>query len=361
MAQPLDALETPARRRARRAPRARRPTSRPTTGTPSSGRSRSSCPGSTSAEVRDAHGRLDPDHRPGARRRPRRAGALRPRPLGPARRRRRRARARARRRRALPPLRARPDGRRVPLGAGVLRRRSTAATSSRSTRTRRSSRGSPAPTATRCAASRGRRRRRPTCRPRAELYAADRPDDGAGRRDVKLYDAPRCPFCARVRLALAEKGVAYETVEIDLAQPAGLALRAEPDRQGAGARRRLRAARVGGDHGVPRRALPGAGAAAVPTAASAPGRGSPCSASTTCSATSTTRFRRGEPNAVDERLAALPVGREPLRRLRLSSVGDAAARALRRRRCPSALEAWLEALARGRRSRPSSRSSGGSR
>jgi Glutathione S-transferase, N-terminal domain len=33
---------------------------------------------------------------------------------------------------------------------------------------------------------------------------------------VKLFDAPRCPFCARVRLALAEKGVGYETVEIDL-------------------------------------------------------------------------------------------------------------------------------------------------
>jgi glutathione S-transferase len=33
---------------------------------------------------------------------------------------------------------------------------------------------------------------------------------------VKLYDAPRCPFCARVRLALAEKGISYETVEIDL-------------------------------------------------------------------------------------------------------------------------------------------------
>ena len=34
---------------------------------------------------------------------------------------------------------------------------------------------------------------------------------------MKLYDAARCPFCARVRLALAEKGVAYETVAIDLA------------------------------------------------------------------------------------------------------------------------------------------------
>jgi glutathione S-transferase len=34
---------------------------------------------------------------------------------------------------------------------------------------------------------------------------------------VKLYDAARCPFCARVRLVLAEKGIPYETVKIDLA------------------------------------------------------------------------------------------------------------------------------------------------
>ena len=33
---------------------------------------------------------------------------------------------------------------------------------------------------------------------------------------MRLVDAARCPFCARVRLALAEKGVEYETVEIDL-------------------------------------------------------------------------------------------------------------------------------------------------
>jgi glutathione S-transferase len=31
-----------------------------------------------------------------------------------------------------------------------------------------------------------------------------------------LYDAPRCPYAARVRIALAEKGVEVEVVEIDL-------------------------------------------------------------------------------------------------------------------------------------------------
>ncbi|MEO5632566.1 glutathione S-transferase family protein [Gaiella sp.] len=33
---------------------------------------------------------------------------------------------------------------------------------------------------------------------------------------LRLIDAPRCPYCARVRIALAEKGIAYETVVIDL-------------------------------------------------------------------------------------------------------------------------------------------------
>jgi RNA polymerase-associated protein len=33
---------------------------------------------------------------------------------------------------------------------------------------------------------------------------------------VRLIDARRCPYCARVRIALAEKQLAYETVEIDL-------------------------------------------------------------------------------------------------------------------------------------------------
>jgi glutathione S-transferase len=34
---------------------------------------------------------------------------------------------------------------------------------------------------------------------------------------ITLYDADRCPYCARVRVVLAEKGVPYETVEVDLA------------------------------------------------------------------------------------------------------------------------------------------------
>jgi glutathione S-transferase len=32
-----------------------------------------------------------------------------------------------------------------------------------------------------------------------------------------LYDAPRCPYCARVRIVLAEKGVEVDVVEVDLA------------------------------------------------------------------------------------------------------------------------------------------------
>jgi glutathione S-transferase len=38
-----------------------------------------------------------------------------------------------------------------------------------------------------------------------------------------LYDAARCPYCARVRIVLAEKGLAVDTVEIDLSnRPAWL-------------------------------------------------------------------------------------------------------------------------------------------
>jgi glutathione S-transferase len=33
---------------------------------------------------------------------------------------------------------------------------------------------------------------------------------------LTLYDAPRCPYCARVRIVLAEKDIEYETVIVDL-------------------------------------------------------------------------------------------------------------------------------------------------
>jgi glutathione S-transferase len=33
---------------------------------------------------------------------------------------------------------------------------------------------------------------------------------------LRLYDAPRCPYCARVRIVLAEKDVEVDVVEVDL-------------------------------------------------------------------------------------------------------------------------------------------------
>lgn len=33
---------------------------------------------------------------------------------------------------------------------------------------------------------------------------------------MRLVDAPRCPYCARVRIALAEKRIDVETIEVDL-------------------------------------------------------------------------------------------------------------------------------------------------
>ena len=40
---------------------------------------------------------------------------------------------------------------------------------------------------------------------------------------ITLYDAARCPYCARVRIVLAEKGIDHEVVAIDLSdRPAWL-------------------------------------------------------------------------------------------------------------------------------------------
>jgi glutathione S-transferase len=33
---------------------------------------------------------------------------------------------------------------------------------------------------------------------------------------MKLVDAARCPYCARVRIALAEKGIDHDVIEVDL-------------------------------------------------------------------------------------------------------------------------------------------------
>jgi glutathione S-transferase len=38
---------------------------------------------------------------------------------------------------------------------------------------------------------------------------------------MRLIDAPRCPYCARARIVLAEKGVVHETVEVDLSNRPG--------------------------------------------------------------------------------------------------------------------------------------------
>jgi glutathione S-transferase len=38
---------------------------------------------------------------------------------------------------------------------------------------------------------------------------------------ITLYDAARCPYCARVRIVLAEKGIEFDTVEIDLSDRPG--------------------------------------------------------------------------------------------------------------------------------------------
>ena len=45
---------------------------------------------------------------------------------------------------------------------------------------------------------------------------------------MRLVDAPRCPYCARVRIALAEKGVEHERVQVDLSNRPGWLLELNP-------------------------------------------------------------------------------------------------------------------------------------
>lgn len=47
---------------------------------------------------------------------------------------------------------------------------------------------------------------------------------------MKLVDAARCPYCARVRIALAEKGLDYETVQVDLSDRPQWLLELNPPR-----------------------------------------------------------------------------------------------------------------------------------
>jgi glutathione S-transferase len=51
-----------------------------------------------------------------------------------------------------------------------------------------------------------------------------------------LYTADRCPYAARARIVLVEKGIAYEAVEIDLDDRPGLDVREEHDGPRAGLR-----------------------------------------------------------------------------------------------------------------------------
>ena len=53
--------------------------------------------------------------------------------------------------------------------------------------------------------------------PRANELAASSPRcSGWCGPVITLYDAERCPYCARARIALAEKGIQHEVVAIDL-------------------------------------------------------------------------------------------------------------------------------------------------
>ncbi len=45
---------------------------------------------------------------------------------------------------------------------------------------------------------------------------------------MRLFDAPACPYCARVRLVLSEKGCAVETVAVDLSDRPAELLRLNP-------------------------------------------------------------------------------------------------------------------------------------
>ena len=160
---------------------------------------------------------------------PARQGAVVCAPGGHARDRRRGGRGRP-----LQPLRPRRRRRRVPVGARVPRPAAAGDVVALGANPRVVA-GSPAPTRNRCARSRGRPPRRPTCRLRwscpriAAVMGVTEADHGGRGTDADALRRAACPYCARVRIVLAEKDVEYEAIEIDLSnRPAWLTRRTRP-------------------------------------------------------------------------------------------------------------------------------------
>ena len=174
----------------------------------------------------------------------------------------------------------------------------------------------------------------------AEVMGVAEAGHGWDRRVMlTLYDAARCPYCARVRIVLAEKDVEYETIEIDLVdRPPWIYEKNSTGRVPVLEEDALGAAGVGRDHGVPRGALPGAGAARRRSRRLARSRA--CGSSgTTSSPRPYYALRRGEDGAarrfdeqlarLDDALATVPVARRRRvrpRRHRIRALAAARAR-----------------------------------
>ena len=95
-----------------------------------------------------------------------------------------------------------------------------------------------------------------------QVAGADRPRCEGGTV-ITLYDADRCPYCARTRIALAEKGIEYEPVVIDLDdRPSWIYEKNPLGRVPVARRGHIRPPRVRGDQRVPRGALSRAGVVA---------------------------------------------------------------------------------------------------
>ena len=72
--------------------------------------------------------------------------------------------------------------------------------------------------------------------PAQELYEQIATVIGVQAVSSRSTTRARCPYCARVRIVLAEKGIEFETVEIDLSDRPRVAVREEPGRARAGDR-----------------------------------------------------------------------------------------------------------------------------